>query len=198
MMLKSILLAAVLAALTAPAMALPIVSGDGTETCTGNNGGDCVTIAPHPAWQPNGAGQWISYTDTGVGGFVAPNSTPSPLFTVTETFTTAYRSMLTLLVFADDTAQVFLDSTALNAPNFTQGTCAIGQLGCEPGEGATFAFEVAAGTHTLEFDVYQVGGATTGVMYEGEVNAIPVPAAGGMALAGIAGLALVARRKRHA
>lgn len=167
------------AVFAAPAWSMPIVSGDGTETC---NGGPCVTIQPHPAWQPPGAGQWISYADTGVGGIVAPSTTASPLFTVVEQFTAAYRSMLDLTVWADDTAQVFLNGVALNVPNFAQGTCAIGPLGCEPGEGEAFSVEVDAGQHTLAIDVYQVGAVTTGAMYEGEVNAIPLP--GGLALLG--------------
>lgn len=167
------------AAFAASANATPIVSGDGNETC---NGGPCVTIQPHPAWQAPGDGRWISYADTGIGGFVAPSSTTAPLFTVVETFTAAYRSLLNLAVWADDTAQVFLNGTALNVPNFTQGICAIGPLGCEPGEGQPFSVEVAAGQHSLAIDVYQVGAVTAGTMYEGEVNAIPLP--GGLALLG--------------
>lgn len=180
------LLAAAIAAFVSPAAALPIVSGDGNETC---NGAACVTVQPHPAWQPAGAGQWISYADTGIGGFVAPSTTAAPLFTVVETFSAAYRSLLDLTVFADDTAQVFLNGVALNAPNFTQGTCAIGPLGCEPHEGEVFAVEIAAGQHTLAIDVYQVGAVTAGTMYEGSVNTIPLPASALLLAGGLVGLA---------
>lgn len=192
--MKYLFAAAVFAALASPASAGPLLSGDGTETC---NGGACVTIAPHPAWQPAGAAQWVSYADTGAGGIIAPSTTAAPLFTISEAFQVAYRSMLTLTVFADDTAQVFLNGTALNVPNFTQGICAIGPLGCEPAEGGEFAVEVAAGSNLLEIEVYQVGAVTTGAMYEGEVNAIPLPASGALAMAVIAGLALVSRRNKH-
>lgn len=183
--MKYFAIAAALAALAAPALAMPIVSGDGNESC---NGAACEIVQPHPAWQFPGAGQWISYADTGVGDIVAPSSTAAPLFTVAETFSAAYRSMLDLTVWADDTAQVFLNGVALNTPNFSQGTCAIGPLGCEPGEGEAFSVEVAAGQHTLAVDVYQVGAVTTGTMYEGEVNAIPLPASALLLLGGLVGL----------
>lgn len=62
--MRYLTLAAALAALSASAMAGPIVSGDGSET---RNGGACVTLQPHPAWHLPALGRWISYTDTGVG-----------------------------------------------------------------------------------------------------------------------------------
>lgn len=77
------LLAATIAAFVSPAIALPIVSGDGNETC---NGAACVTVQPHPAWQSAGAGQWISYADTGYGGDTL--ALPGSVWTVTEAFST--------------------------------------------------------------------------------------------------------------
>lgn len=184
--MKYLIATAAIAASVSPAAALPIVSGDGNETC---NGAACAVIQPHPAWQAPGAGQWISYADTGMSGFVAPSTTATPLFTVVETFSTAYRSLLDLMVWADDTARVRLNGVALNMPNFTQGTCAVGPLGCEPGEGEAFSVEVAAGQHTLAVDVYQVGAVTAGTMYEGEVNAVPLPASALLLAGGLVGLA---------
>jgi len=187
--MKYFAIAAAIAAFATPALAMPIVSGDGNETC---NGAACVAVQPHPAWQVPGAGQWISYADTSYGGTVlAP---PGSMWTATETFTIEYRSWLDFTAWADDTAQVFLNGIALNVPNMTQGTCAIGPLGCEPREGEAFAMEVAAGTHELKFEVRQTGvGRDTisnpsGLMYEGEVNAIPLPASAMLLLGGLVGL----------
>ena len=190
-MFKHLALAAALLASPA-AMAAPILSGDGAETC---NGGACVVVAPHPAWQAPGAGQWISYADTGYGGDTL--ALPGSMWTVTEAFSTAYQSLLRLTVWADDTARVLLNGVPLNVPNMTQGTCAVGPLGCEPGEQETFALQVAAGAHSLTFEVFQTGtGLDTisnpsALMYEGEVNAIPLPASALLMLAALAGLATI-------
>ena len=192
-------------------LATLIISGDGTETCVNGaplGGGACnvQTISVHSAWQandPNGNGaQWISYADTGVSGSTLTLfADMTSVFTVTETFFANIGDILTLDVWADDTAEVFLDSISLFAPNFIQGTCAAGAIGCGPGENGMISHTFAtAGIHTLSFDVFQVGTGTTnasnpfGLMYSGTLSSVPEPSVLALLGLGILGLGL-ARRK---
>ena len=207
-----------------PALSAPIVSGDGTESCQlgaalGDGSCQIVTITPHPLWQPAGVAQWISYADTGYGGqSLAPNHGHTPLFSVFEQITVPGPAVLTLDVWADDTAGVSLDGSSLAplsglAPNFSQHICAEGSLGCEPKENARFTAVLTAGQHQLEFEVYQVGsGITTlgnpfGLLYSGAVTpgtsigvaetpvqaAVPVPPSLLLLTGAIAGYALLGR-----
>jgi hypothetical protein len=67
------------------------------------------------------------------------------------------------------TARVVLNGYELIAPNFTQGTCAVGPVGCESGDrfhtviGSNL---LNAGSNKLVVSAYQTGGDTFGVMYE--------------------------------
>ena len=88
--------------------AVPLLSGDGTETCSKGmllGGGTCTVqvITPHPLWQPaHPAGSqavWASYNDTGYGGTtLAPWDFTNPLMTITETFLAGTGSTLQLEV----------------------------------------------------------------------------------------------------
>jgi len=213
------MMAAAIVAVSFSAQAMPLLSGDSTETCVNGaplGAGPCAitVISPHPAWQPAGAGQWISYADTGhTGATLAPPSGTTPVFSVFEAFSVSGPSTLSLSVWADDTAGVLLNGNLLrplsgSAPNFTQSTCARGALGCEPREAGIFNAALSAGSHTLEFQVYQVGTGQTprsnpfGLLYEGSVDldgpgpaAVPVPMAGALAATGIAGLLLMRGRR---
>ena len=56
------------------------------------------------------------------------------------------------------------------APNFSQGTCAIGAIGCQPGEQGLIQYTFAtSGLHTIDIDIYQIGGGPFGVLYSGHV-----------------------------
>ena len=102
-------------------------------------------------------------------------------------------------------------------PNFTQGTCAVGVLGCEPGEG--FVLDDynlgAAGLHTIQWYVYQVGVSTnpqenpfgllySGSTYEGETRCldcttpVPEPATLFLVGTGMASAGAAAWRRRRA
>jgi hypothetical protein len=178
-------------------------SGAGIGTCAaggGGGGGACaggfVAITPDPAWQPNNTGAsagafWVSFANTGLGGsVVSPNVTP-PLVhaNATELFTVhipAGFQSLSLLVWADDTAGVsrnggatYLasDTAGASAPNPTQGVnCAAGGLTCIPGGGAHFTIPLGGLAADLEFDVFQRGAGAFGLMYAGELTAVPEPA----------------------
>jgi hypothetical protein len=186
---------ALLAGMPGSAGALAIISGDGTESCAtnpifpnqscaqGNPGVDIIT--PHAAWQtPVDGALWISYKNTGIGAgaelahvtqHTVPNSVPY-LMLITERFVTGIDgALLDLSTWADDTAKIVIDGDVVATPNFTQGTCAVGSLGCEPGEG--FILDDynlgAAGLHTIQWFVYQVGLITNpqenpfGLLYSG-------------------------------
>jgi hypothetical protein len=165
-----------------------------------------------PAWTPNqGDGSsWISFENTGwqviagVGSTVItlPNSSPPgpPNAKFYQPFTDNSGSLLTgsIRVWADDTAAVYLDGVLLMAASNTQqpGQCSDG-ITCT-GPGTLINFTAAPGTHTLEFDVYQLGGSTYGVMYDGLVSdnaGVPEPGTYVLIASGLLALALAGRKR---
>ena len=171
---------ALLAGMPGSAGAIAIISGDGTESCATNptfrtrvapratrRGVDIIT--PHAAWQtPVDGALWISYKNTGIGAgaalaHVTQHTVPNPvpyLMLITEQFTTTIDgALLDLTTWADDTAELRIDGKVVWEANFTQGTCAVGVIGCEPGEGYVLEdYDLkAAGLHTIQWYVYQVG-----------------------------------------
>lgn len=189
---------------------LSIVTGDGEMwfggAAVGGGSGTAVVIDPHPLWQVPGSAQWVSYGDTGYGGsLLAPPSGQDIIMTVFEWFLAEPGALLTLRIWADDTARVLVDGTEVFAPNFTQNICANGSIGCEPWEFGFVQFPfLTGGLHTLAFETFQVGTGTTttsnpfGLLYEGTVEgteSIPEPAS--IALLGL-GLAAAARKRWRA
>ena len=162
-------------------------SGIGTNNITGTN----VTMTdPASVWAtdpncPETCAQWISFMDTGVKGAFLPNSFSTPVAVFYQTFASANPSNNafdgSVSVWADDTAAVYLNGVLLAAPSFTLGVnCTIGGIGCLRTASETLTFSGATGPNqvqTLEFDVYQLGGYTTGLMYDGTVNFFDPPAA---------------------
>lgn len=192
-------------------LAIPMISGDGTETCVdGTSACSLQAISVHGAWEtnnPNGNGaQWISYADTGVsGGTLATPSGTTSIFTVTESFSTNIGDMLYLDVWADDTAEVFLNNISIFSANFTQSTCANGSIGCQPGENGVISYTFdSSGLQTLSFDVFQVGTGTSnranpfGLLYSGTLTSASVPEPSILALMslGLLGLGLIRRKTK--
>src|ERR1041384_6357634 len=75
--------------------------------------GTIVVIWPHPMWAYTTNANWISYTNTGLGGIIAPNATGD---TPTATFYQDFyitdgnnRAVGDITVWADDTASVYID-----------------------------------------------------------------------------------------
>lgn len=142
-----------------------------------------VAVTAHPAWQANNpanpgdssdlAAVWISFADTGYGGSqFQPFQGTTPIGSVFQSFLSA-PGMLTLNVWADDTADVILDGNYLAHAVFTQNICSGQAIGCRPQDAGVFNLPIAAGPHTLEFVLYQVGTDTDtmanpfGLLYSG-------------------------------
>ncbi len=203
------LLMAALWVVSLNAAAVPIVSGDGTETCTAGSGACSVTtIDRHPSWQSNNPGasnaQWISFADTGVGGHtVVPNSATSPGASFFEQLTFTSATTLSMRIWGDDSVQVFLNDVAQNQLNLAMDShCTGGPFGCEPNEFGELDWLLDAGTYLLRFDVYQLGGGPFGLLYAGEFNpardavSVPEPGSAGLILGALGLLALRVARRR--
>ena len=154
-------------------------------------------------------GTWISHVDSG-----SPGGDTSVLLNTVVTFSKVIDfgagSLLTLKVWADDTAGVFIDGVALTllnaglAPNpVTDSACADGVLGCEPDEFGQFS-EFRSGVHTLEIQVSQLHNETPfGALGEGDLAAVPEPATilllgSALAAAGVASRRRLAKKSEAA
>jgi len=197
------LLAAATLTLANSAIAIPFMSGDfnAGESCTSYLDTSCnlQIINAHPLWQPSsstGGAQWVSISDSGQPGSDSiPNDSSTPYMTVTETFNFSVASFLSFDIWADDTAEVWLDGVSLFSPNKTQNICANGTIGCEPLEFEHFDWALSAGEHTISFDVYQIGGGPAGLLYTGTLSLIPEPGSLALFGLGLAGLGFARKRQ---
>lgn len=149
-----------------------------------------VAVAPHPSWQVNNpvnpgdpadsSAVWISYAKT---GYADSNFQPyqgiTPVFSVIKGFASG-AGLLNLKVWADDSADVYLDGSILKSAAFTQSICSGQPIGCLPSDAGIFSTALSAGNHELKFVVYQVGTGTDtvvnpmGLLFTGTA---PTPAA---------------------
>ncbi len=172
-----------------------VSGGDPTGLTQWNNvmgpGVPNVVIAPENAWQPaiDGA-QWVSYTNSGVGGVIAPDAgtfgaldpVPTASFFIQFLLPNAINTG-GVTVWADDTAAVYLvDNPALPVLLFAANTgatvdhCAPGPISCEPANGGFVNLSgLSAGTHALRIDAWQLGGQSFGVLYTGSIESVPEP-----------------------
>lgn len=159
-----------------------------------------VSAQPGP-WATETTGTWISHVDSGVGdASVLPNT----IVTFSKVIDFGAGSLLTLNVWADDTAGVFIDGLPLLtvgggvAPNLIlDDICAAGKLGCEQDEFGSFS-ESRSGVHTLSIQVHQLfqGEATPfGALAEGDLAAVPEPATILLLGSALAAAGLASRRR---
>ena len=158
---------------------------------TSNGSTTTVAITPDPLWEANNpinpgdptdsSAVWISYADTGYGGsdFQSTEGT-TPVVSIFDSFSSD-PGMLTLNVWADDTADVLLDGNYLAYGVFTQGICSGQAIGCTPGDDGIINVPITAGPHVLQFVLYQVGTGTNtdsnpfGLLFTGTVPKDPPP-----------------------
>lgn len=184
---KTIALAAgiaVMSGFSAPtASAALINSGPASGVCTLFGGGGCTlqAIIPHPLWQTNNPGGsaavWVSHTNSGYGSPAILNSA-NYVMQVRETINVSpiNHVILALKVWADDTAGVFLNGNQIFPPNFSQNICANGPIGCQANEPGVFNLLLLAGSvNTIDFQVYQKGSDTFGLLYAGSTKEAPEP-----------------------
>lgn len=175
-----------------------------------------VAITPHPVWQANHpvnpgnaadtSAVWISYALTGYGDpTFQPYMGTTPVVSIFDNFVSG-DGALDLNVWADDTAQVFLDGVSLIDPKFSQSTCSGQSIGCLPGNVGAFSNPLTAGSHTLEFVLYQTGtdGDTSrnpfGLLFTGAATAPdPAPELGTFLLAGsvLVAVGMIKKRRQH-
>lgn len=163
------------------AMAISIVtdttwSWQCNAVCAGSGTASAASVAG--PWAIPTTGTWISS--------VADNSVqPNTVVTFSKEIDFGAGSLLTLNVWADDTAEVLIDGTALtmlnpgSAPNndLSDGVCATGPLGCEQDEAGQFS-ALLSGSHTLQIRVsqlFQNEPTPFGALGEGDLTAVPEP-----------------------
>ena len=164
------------------------VAGQNSAVLFGGNATYNIGSDGISTWTPAGGNSsWVSYNpQTGpTGNFVAPNGT----YTYTTTFTVAGGNYAgTLSALADDTTSVLLDGNTVIPAGVigSNAHCADGSPNClTPG---TFDFGgmfLAAGTHTLTFNVIQSGLVFEGLDFYGSISTTsPVPEPGTLFLLG--------------
>jgi len=205
------------------AMAISIVTDTSwswacNAICAGSAATSTAVTNQPDLWATEAGGTWISHVDSGVGGDPVA---PLTIVTFSKVIDFGAGSLLTLNVWADDTAGVFLTALGLPlglpllpdegfAPNpILDDVCAAGKLGCEQGEFGSFS-ESRSGVQTLSIQVTQLfleGSSPFGALAQGDLTgdlaAIPEPATilllgSALAAAGVASRRRLAKKSEAA
>ena len=187
--------------------AIPFDSTPGTAAvCTGTQAG-CTSgaltaVVVDPFWTlppASSTAAWVSYNaNTGFGGSAQPANTT--VATPTERFAISIPAgftSLSITVWADDTAGLRLDGGAFLTPppsSTLAAQCVTGGITCT-GAGTNFVIALGGAAHTLDFDVFQLGGSSFGFMYTGELTAVPEPATLLLVGSALAAAGLVSRKR---
>lgn len=173
-------------------------AGTGCPTPTGAS----TTITPNPLWVAAPAGSaWISCGSNGgaIGG--ATISTGGVInFTQTFILPAGPISGGTLLIAADDTTGVLLNGITLATAGGPVGThCVVSGITCTSLTTLALpAGDLIPGGNVLLFDVHELDGDGTGIVYSGAVSVVPEPGSVllfGTGLMGLVGMRFNRRRK---
>lgn len=221
-MRKLVLASLLLIGVSSGAQAAPLFySGDGSDVLVSSVApGAVTTVTKHGVWgdvstslgEAADTAKWISYGNTGLGGFVAPNITdigaPGPTGDRIITNSTAHfrrnfslagASTFSFSILADDTATVLLDGVQIFGAYQGQiDPCAPGgsgvPIGCVNADMGKYVALLAAGAHVLDVYVYQTNHDVFGTQYiatavEPRLQDVPEPTALillGLSLVGLA------------